>query len=202
MRAMGISVKSDTQEYGFYPKGGGRIGVDVNPPAKLKALSIEKRGKPLWTEVWSNASRELLRPKVAERQIGGAKVMMKIDKENVKYVEAQSVGSAITIVSKFSNCFLGSSALGERSIPAEKVGEAAAAELARVISSGATMDCHMSDQILPYLALAPGKSVFIAPELTSHIKTSIWVIEKFLEAKFGIEYGEKNAIITCSGSPA
>jgi len=200
MRMMGVSVRSDTHEYGFYPKGGGRITVDIAPSAKLKPLALDKRGRYVATEAWSNASRELARPKVAERQLGGARVMARIDRENVKYVESQSIGSAITIVTKFSNCLLGASALGERSLPAEKVGEQAAAELSRALATGATMDSWMADQILPYIALAAGKSVILAPSATKHMKTNIWAIEKFLGAKFSIEYGEKNVVVSCAGS--
>jgi len=200
MKMMGVNVKSETNEYGFYPKGGGRITVDVTPPAKLKPIMLEKRGKYITTEAWSNASRELARPKVAERQLGGAKIMTKINKENVKYVEAQSIGSAITIVTRFSNCLLGASALGERSLPAEKVGEQAAAELSRALATGSTVDGWMADQILPYMALADGKSVILAPSATKHMKTNIWTIEKFLGTMFSIEYGEKNVVVSCSGS--
>ncbi len=201
MKMMGIFMSSETHEYGFYPKGGGRIVVDVVPPEKLEPLSLEKRGKYIETEAWSNASRELVRPKVAERQIGGAKLMIRIDKENAKYVESRSIGSAITIVTRFQNCLLGACALGERSLPAEKVGESAAAELSRSLSSNATVDSYMADQILPYMALANGKSSIIAPSATNHIKTNIWTIEKFLGAKFSTEYCEKNVLISCTGAP-
>jgi RNA 3'-phosphate cyclase len=200
MKAMGLSVKSETPEYGYFPKGSGRIMVDVVPAKALKPLSLEKKGKYISTEAWSNASRELLRPKVAERQIGGAKVLARIDKENVKYVESQSVGSSITLATKFNGYILGSSAVGERGLPAEQVGEKAASELSKAISSGATVDACMSDQILPYLALAKGRSSFLAPSATNHMKANIWTIEKFLDARFTIEYGEKNVIISCTGS--
>ncbi len=200
MKMMGVSVKSETHEYGFYPKGGGRITVDVIPALKLKPLALGSRGKYVSTEAWSNASRELARPKVAERQLGGANVMLRIDKENVKYVESQSIGSAITIATRFKDCLLGASALGERSLPAEKVGEQAAAELSRALSSGATIDSRMADQILPYMAIAGGKSVALAPSATNHMKTNIWVIEKFLGDRFRIEYGEKNVMVSCTGS--
>ncbi len=200
IRMMGVSVKSCTHEYGFYPKGGGRVTVDIVPAPRLKPLVLESRGRYVSTEAWSNASRELARPKVAERQIGGAKIMTRIDKDNIKYVESQSIGSAITIATRFKGCLLGASALGERSLPAEKVGEQAAAELSRAISTGATMDSYMADQILPYMAAAKGKSVMLAPSATSHMKTNIWVAEKFIGAKFSIEYGEKNVMVSCTGS--
>jgi RNA 3'-phosphate cyclase len=200
MKAMGLSVKSETPEYGYFPKGGGRMVVDISPAAALRPVSLDKRGKYVMTDAWSNASRELLRPKVAERQIGGAKVMARIDKENVKYVEAQSVGSSITIATKFKNCILGSSAVGERGLPAEKVGEKAAADLATAISSGATLDACMADQILPYLALAKGKSVFLAPSATNHLRTNVWVVEKFLGPRFKVEYGEKSVLVSCAGA--
>jgi len=200
LKMMNVAPKSETHEYGFYPKGGGRVTVDMVPATRLKPIDLGKRGKYILTEAWSNASRELARPKVAERQLGGAKIMTRIDKENVKYVEAQSVGSAITIAAKYNNCILGASALGERSLPAEKVGEAAGAELSRFIATGATTDGYMADQLLPYMGLASGKSVILAPSATKHMKTNIWVVEKFLDTEFIIEYGEKNVMVSCTGS--
>ena len=78
------------------------------------------------------------------------------------------------------NTVIGASALGAKGIKSESLGENCAAELRDAIGSGATVDDHMLDQILPYMALADGRSVVLADELTEHAKTNIWVIEKML----------------------
>jgi len=199
MKMMGIEITSETEKYGYFPKGGGRIKVKVNPAEKIKPITIEKRKGHALTEAWSNASRELIKPGVGERQNQAASQALKIDKKNTKYVPSASIGSSITIASSFDNCFLGANSLGERGKPAEKVGKEAATELKQALDSKATVDSHMADQLLPYMALGNGKSVIIAPEITDHAKTNMRVIEKFLDVKFSIKEISGCVQISCLG---
>ena len=55
------------------------------------------------------------------------------------------------------------------------------------MKSGATVDDHMLDQVLPYMALASGRSVVIAEEITQHAETNMWVVENFLGRRFKVE---------------
>jgi len=77
--------------------------------------------------------------------------------------------------------------LGKLGKRAEDIGKEAALELVKEQKSGACLDKHLADQILPYVALASGKSQVAVSEITTHCKTNIWVIEKFLKGKFKIE---------------
>jgi RNA 3'-terminal phosphate cyclase (ATP)/RNA 3'-terminal phosphate cyclase (GTP) len=187
MKRMGIRLESETASYGYVPKGGGKIKVKVNPANKIKPINIMERGKHIVTEAWSNASRELIKPGVCERQTKGAERWTDLNKRNSKYVPSASTGSSITIAASFENSWIGASALGERGKSAELVGEEAGKALKKELESKSTVDSHMADQILPYMALADGKSTIIAPALTDHVKTNIWVIEKFLPVKFNIK---------------
>lgn len=201
MKVMGVEITSSTEKYGYFPKGGGAIKVTVNPPKNgIRPINITARGKHVVTEAWSNANRELIRPGVCERQIKGAERWTKIDKRNSKYVPSDCIGSSISLAASFENCWLGASSIGERGKSAEFVGEEAGKLLQNELNTKATVDNHMADQILPYMALAAekGQSVIIAPEITDHIKTNIWVIEKFLPVKFITEEVEKGIKISCS----
>ncbi len=196
LEKMGIKTESETLRYGYFPRGGGEIKIKIHP-GKLKPLNILERGKLVETEAWSNANQNLVSSKVAERQLQVAEKIIPL-KGKTKYVDSFSIGSSITIASKFENCILGSSALGERNKSAEKVGEEAALLLKKQIDSVATLDEWMSDQILPFLALARSKSEFIAPELTKHAETNMWVIKKFLDVDFKTEMLENGVKIGCS----
>ncbi len=198
MKMIGIEITSETMKYGYYPAGGGRILVKI-VPAKLNPLKLVERGKFIETEAWSNASESLFSAKVSERQLEAAEKITHT-KKNVKYVNTLSIGSSITLASKFENCVLGASALGEKNKSAEKVGQEAALLLKKQLDSTATLDEHLSDQILPFLALAKGKSEFIAPELTKHAETNMWVIKKFLDVDFKIDCLERGVKISCSGA--
>jgi len=200
MKRMGIEIESETVDYGYYPKGGGLIKVKVHSTEKINPISIEERGKHIDTEAWSNANRELIKSGVCERQNKGAERWVKLNKRNSKYVPSDSIGSSITIASMYKNCVIGASALGERGKSAELVGEEAGKSLHKELESKATVDMHMADQIIPYMALANGKSVVTAPEQTDHAKTNIWVTEKFLDIKFKAEEISGVVRISCEGS--
>ncbi|MEM7815746.1 MAG: RNA 3'-terminal phosphate cyclase [Candidatus Aenigmatarchaeota archaeon] len=193
---MGVNVESETLGYGFYPKGGGKILVIARSTGILLPITITERGKQVFIEGWSSASKDLSKNRVAERQMEAAEKILGDIKKSVKYVPSLSTGSAITLASFFGNCFMGASSVGERGKTAEKVGEEAARLLKRQMESGACLDEWMADQILPYMALARGKSEVSVAKITQHAKTNISVIERFLEVKFKV----KGNVIECKGS--
>ncbi len=45
----------------------------------------------------------------------------------------------------------------------------------------------MADQILPYLALAEDDSCVSVSEITRHVHTNMWAIEKFIDGKFDVQ---------------
>ena len=193
---MGVAVESETLAYGFYPKGGGKVMVIVKPSSVIRPISLTSRGKLVFTEGWSSASKDLMKGRVAERQMDAAEKILGPIKESVKYVPSLSTGSGITLASFFGNCFLGASSIGERGKSAEKVGQEAASLLKKSLDSEACLDGWMADQILPYLALAKGKSEVSVAEVTRHARTNISIIERFLDARFKI----RGNVIECTGS--
>jgi RNA 3'-phosphate cyclase len=193
LKGMGMEIESETVRYGFYPGGGGLVRVRVMP-GRLRPIFLVRRGSHVRTDAWSNASRELEKPRVAERQLEAAGRLMAI-RGSHKYVQSGSVGSGITMAAVFDNTVIGSSALGERGKPAEDVGREAALLLKKQMGSGACLDEHMADQILPYMALAAedGESRASVAEVTDHCRTNIWVIEKFLPVRFSA----RDNVISC-----
>ena len=103
---------------------------------------------------------------------------------------APGVGTGIVLWANYANTVLGANGLGEKGIPAEKVGQVACENLQTEMGSSATLDIHAADQFLPYMALAEGESVFLARELSNHAKTNMWIIEQFLDVKFHVEERE------------
>lgn len=107
--------------------------------------------------------------------------------EKIEYYLTQSPGSQICLVAEFENTLIGTDNIGKLGKRAEDVGKEAALELLKEQKTGACLDKHMADQILPFLALSSGKSQVTVSEITGHCKTNIEVIEKFLEGKFEIK---------------
>lgn len=170
---------------GFYPKGEARAEA-VFEPVQLEKNDLTKRGKVLRVKGLSVASKHLKSSKVADRQKKEVlKRMSDYSPEvRVEYVDAVSPGSCITLWAETENTVLGSDAIGEKGLPAEKVGGRACEGLLKAMKSGACVDEHMSDQVLPLLALAGGSVKLF--EKTSHARTNMWVIERFLGKTFNV----------------
>jgi RNA 3'-terminal phosphate cyclase (ATP) len=46
---------------------------------------------------------------------------------------------------------------------------------------------HLADILVPYVALAHGKSTYLTRTVTEHLQTNIWLAEKILNVKFVLE---------------
>jgi RNA 3'-phosphate cyclase len=187
LKKFGINIYSETVRYGFYPKGNGEMSVKIQPCQKLKPVELAEKGRLQKIDVWSIASKELEKAKVAERQIEGfeKELKMGIEKKNLIYVDSLSAGTSVHGHCHYENCKIGADALGERGVSAEKIGKSCAEILKKEMSGKGCIDTHMADQILPFMALA-GKGRISVNEVTEHARTNMFVIEKFLPVKFKI----------------
>lgn len=186
---MGCSAEMELERAGWYPKGGGAVRASIKPVAHLEPLNLTSPGKLLKIAGVSCCSN--LPEAVAERQASAARKLLiknNYDAEIQKAVlPSYSKGSSLTLWAVYENTMLGSSSLGALGKRAEEVGEEAARELLKEMGSGAALDKHTGDQVLLYTALAKGDSCITVSELTSHMKTNIWVIEQFTNQRFRIE---------------
>jgi RNA 3'-phosphate cyclase len=187
LEKMGCSVRVELRKRGYFPKGGGEVSVFVKP-SELKPLDLIEKTNPVRACGVSHASGSLEKPKVSERQLKSARdilyntfgVSPDIRKE---YCDTLSVGSGIDLWIETGNSVLGSNSLGKIGKRAEAVGKEAADFLVKQLGSGACLDEHMGDQVIPFLGLA-GKGRVTVPEINSHMKTNIWVTERFLPVLF------------------
>ncbi len=191
---LGVQVEVREVQPGFYPRGGGRACVLVRP-ARLQPVAFTERGPLQAIHAVSIATEELRRARVAQRQIEGAAGVLALDEAETHYVRSPSTGTAVHLTARFGRSRLGASALGKRGKPAEQVGREAARSLHEEMHTEAPLDAHMADQILPYVALAGGRSRARTSTITDHCRTNIWVIEKFLPVRFSVD--EQARMITC-----
>jgi len=194
LRRMGPRLDIKVKGCGFYPKGGGKVRVSVQP-SELHAADWSLRGAFECNAVWSVATEDLKKARVAERQVEAARKRMDFEDEHVSYVPSPSTGSSIFILARYENCVLGASALGERGVAAEKVGRGCLKALSDQTRTDACLDEHMADQVLPYMALAGEDSTAAVAAVTDHCRTNIWVIEQFLPVRFTVD--EEQSTISC-----
>ncbi len=189
---------------GYYPKGNGRVifkarGKDssINNP---NPLNLTIRGDVLKISGISHSSKSLANNSVADRQAESARLLLSqlripIDIATA-YVDSLSAGSGITLWALCSSddnknfdyskpIIIGSSALGEKKLKAESVGENAAINLIRTIESGVPCDEFLADQLIPLLGVVGGS--LRTNKITNHTRSNVYLVEKFLNIKFNTD---------------
>lgn len=187
---MGLRASLTVQKYGYYPKGMGEASLEVQPCQRLEPLLLEDIGT---IENLSGISvcTFLADRRVAERQAKAASEYLKASgyEADIHTVNDASnplqKGSSLVLWAKTStHALLGGDAIGELRKPSEAVGREAAENLLKEIEAKATVDVHLADILVPYVALAEGCSVYFTRSMTEHLETNIWLAEEILGVKF------------------
>jgi RNA 3'-terminal phosphate cyclase (ATP) len=191
LRLFGFKGDLKLESRGYFPVGGGRVTATIEP-GRLHGIRADV---PLSPSVRGVSACSRLPPHVAKRQADAAKKYL--EGMGIEVVDItldvrkdRSTGSSITLFSGY----LGGSALGERGIPAEKVGAEAAAIIANEIESGAAVDPFLCDQLITFMALSEGPSVISTSSVTSHAVTNMWIMEKMTGRRFTVEKGRTVSI--------
>jgi RNA 3'-terminal phosphate cyclase (ATP)/RNA 3'-terminal phosphate cyclase (GTP) len=197
-----LGLKTDTEIIirGFYPKGNAMVTVDVIP-CKPKHWNCPDHGSLNTITIISGASETLKKARVAERQAEAAEESLKAQlkapiERKIEYYSTLSTGSQINIIGVFEDSIIGSDALGRPGKRAERVGKEVALQFLNEVNSMACLDRFACDQILPYVYLADGNSIFSVSEVSEHAKTNIWVIEQFLDRSSTVNESFSNSIIS------
>jgi len=178
---MGPRVTAELERPGFYPAGGGRMSVTIEPSAELNRLDLPSRG-----EVQARRAKAVvanLPISIAERELNVIARKMSWPRGGMK---AESVerspgpGNVVTIeieCERVTEVFTG---FGERGLRSEAVAEKAVQQARRYIASEAAVAEYLADQLLIPIAMADGGSFTTLP-LSRHATTNIAVIGKFLD---------------------
>ncbi|MFQ6064941.1 MAG: RNA 3'-terminal phosphate cyclase [Candidatus Bathyarchaeia archaeon] len=187
---MSLEASLKIKKYGYYPKGMGEVFLEVQPCQQLKPLCLEAFG--VLGEVNGVSVCTFLEDRrVAERQADAAKRHLKAYgyEANVHVVNDRSnavqKGSSLVLWAKTSTgVLLGGDAIGELRKPSEVVGREAAENLCKELRAKPTVDVHLADMLVPYVALAEGSSVYLTRAITDHLDTNMWLAQKILGVKF------------------
>jgi RNA 3'-terminal phosphate cyclase (ATP) len=178
---------------GFYPAGGGRFSVSIEPAMKLSRIDLLERGE---------VKRRLARAIVARlpRKIGERELKVIRDKlsweSHCLHVEevtnSRGPGNILTIEIESEHITEVFTGFGERGIPAEQVAEKTVKEVQEYLSADVPVGRYLADQLLIPMALAGG-GIFRTLPLTSHTKTNIEVLKQFLDIEITASQLKKDA---------
>lgn len=189
LHRIGGELTLSIDAYGFYPRGGGKISAEILPARELQPISLNTPGELRRISGCSGVCNLPL--SIAERQraaslvtLGGSNVPTEIDLLNAP---GPGQGTFLFLRADTGAVRSGFTSLGARGKRAESVGAETGEELWRHLSTGAALDPHLADQLVPYLALCRRESTFTTSCITRHLLTNLWVVGLFLPLRFQVE---------------
>jgi RNA 3'-terminal phosphate cyclase (ATP) len=187
VNSTGPHVQLELERYGFYPPGGGRVNVYIEPRTEARRLEIERRGEVL--DVRARALVVKLPESIAERELGVIRKRLKLNDDKLQVESsgnAISPGNVVMIEVRSQHLTELITSVGERGVRAEEVAERAVAEAENYLASGAPVGEHLADQLLIPIALAGGGS-YTTGALSLHTTTNIEIIKMFLDVEIKSE---------------
>jgi RNA 3'-terminal phosphate cyclase (ATP) len=197
LNTMGPKVSVKLERHGFYPAGGGKFSVAIEPCEKLTPLEIPKRG-----EIKRRLARAMvanLHRNVADRELKVIAEQLNWTRENLEIEEVKnSCGPGNAIVVELESDFVTEvfTGFGERGVAAEVVASNVVRDIREYLASGSPVGTHLADQLLLPIAMA-GKGSFTTMAPSRHTLTNIEVIKKFLPVSLAITKCENDWEVTC-----
>ena len=192
LQSLGGDIRLTINRYGFYPRGGGDIRADIAPTRGLRPLTLTVPGELRRITGCSGVGNLPLG--IAERQRSAARLALadqlgdSFPSAEIELVHAPGPGRGtfLFLLAETETALAGFSSLGALGKRAETVGTEVADELCRHLATGAPLDPHLADQLVPILALCPGESSFATSCITRHLLTNLWVISQFRPLRFQV----------------
>ncbi|MFO0901268.1 MAG: RNA 3'-terminal phosphate cyclase [Pirellulales bacterium] len=186
---MGPRVEVQLERYGFYPAGGGRITVTIEPAAALAGFDLLERG-PI-VERSGQAIVSNLPLEIAARERGTVLEMLNWAPGAVaaSAVSAQGPGNYVGVAICSQHVTEVFSGFGRPGVKAEHVAAEAAREAREYLASEAAVGPHLADQLMLPLGLSAATGArsagqtggaFTTGPLTRHSRTHLALLEQFL----------------------
>ncbi|MFO0963713.1 MAG: RNA 3'-terminal phosphate cyclase [Phycisphaerales bacterium] len=179
LRRTGARIACTLERHGFYPVGGGRVVLEVEPPAQPLPLELPQRGDRVATRATAMVSR--LERAIAQREVDVLRDRLDLRESQAQIVhveDAMCPGNAVLVELEFEHITEVFSAIGERARSAESVARDAAEQARRYLAARAAVGPHLADQLMVPLAVLAGGS-YSTGALTSHSKTNIETAARF-----------------------
>lgn len=201
MGQMGPQVHAELERPGFYPAGGGRMVVSVEPAPRLAGFELLERGEVRRRQATALLSR--LPRHIAERELAevARQTGWKSSEMEVREVESPGPGNVLLLsveTEALTEVFVG---FGEKGVPAEEVAVRAVGEMKRWLDSGVPVGEHLADQLILLLALA-GSGAFTTLPLSGHAATQVELIPRFLDVAFQVENVDADRCVVRVGPKA
>ena len=184
---MGANVSLTVDRFGFYPAGGGRFSVVIEPINSHAPLDLTARPERSVLSAVAYVSQ-------IPESIGRRELKVLTDKLQLPWDSAEvfevtdsiGPGNALMVAIESDHVTEVITGFGERGTSAERVAKKVANEVRRYLKSGAPVGAHLADQlIVPMAAGAGGRFRTLPP--SRHLETVVEITRQFLDVEIKLE---------------
>jgi RNA 3'-terminal phosphate cyclase (ATP) len=182
---MGPRVSVNLERAGFYPAGGGRVVVHIEPAPKLLPLHIPECG-----EIQRRTAKAIvaaLPGEIAKRELAKVEHMLNWTGEQLQIRQLpneQGPGNLLMLEIESEHITEVFTGFGMRGVSAEAVAEQAVQQARRYLAANVPVGECLADQLLVPVALA-GSGSFHTLAPSRHTNTNVEVIARFLPVRMG-----------------
>lgn len=186
VRRLGPNVRATLERPGFYPAGGGRMRVEIEPVSELMPFDLLDRG--VIREHRATATVAHLPRHIAERELDVLSRKLRWDPDCfsiVERVDADGPGNVVIvelIAEHVTEVFAG---FGQKGVPAEEVAKRLGNEVKEYLRAEVPVGRHLADQLVLLNGIAGG-GAFRTLSPTGHLTTQLRVIRAFLAVDFEV----------------
>ncbi|MEO1173185.1 MAG: RNA 3'-terminal phosphate cyclase, partial [Myxococcota bacterium] len=154
---MGASVRVRLLRPGFYPAGGGKLEVEIDPVDTLRTVSLLDRGEVMGirgTVIVAGLSRA-----IAEKEAHYLSRDLEIEMDAIEIVEVTGSRGPGNVILVHVDCATHTevfSGFGAKGVPAPRVVAELATEVRGYLAADAPVGVHLADQLMIPFALAGG----------------------------------------------
>ncbi len=181
LRKMGPKMTCTLERPGYYPAGGGKFKVEIEPVESLSPIAIHERGELKKRRAQAVACQ--IPAHIAKRELQTVQKMLNWDESSMESITPKGSigpGNVLMIEMDFEGITEMVTGFGERGVPAETVARKACKEAKEYLALEVPVGHYLADQLLLPLAMA-GKGSFKTMPPSRHTLTNIEVIRKFLD---------------------
>lgn len=189
VRRMGPGITATLERHGFFPAGGGRFHVTVEPCGGLAGFDLLDRGEGISHRVRALVSN--LPARIGEREVRRVLERLSWDRAcgQTDAVDAHGPGNVVEVEIEATGLTERFTAFGRTGTAAERVADEVVGEVRDYLARGAPVGRHLADQLLlplgisAWLSERSGKArggAFRTGPLSRHATTHIDVLRQFL----------------------
>lgn len=202
---MGPRVTATLERHGFYPAGGGRMVIAIDPSKALAGFDLTKRGDVVRKSAVALVSN--LPKSIALRELAELQQALGWSREEcfAHEVQAQGPGNVVYAIVESEHVREVFTSFGRVGVSAKKVAEELTSEVRYYLASSSPVGPYLADQLLLLLALSAHQPLefattqnvqrggrFRTSQLTDHSASQIAVFQHFLDVTVNVERDAKS----------